>query len=93
MLWKKFNPNKCLGRDILSVRMTKLCSKSTALPLKAIFYVPLQEGKSPNCWKKTYVALLRKNENKNMIKDFRPITLLPIFGKTFERIFFKDLSN
>ena len=28
-----------------------------------------------------------------MLKKYRPISLLPIFGKIFERILFKDLFN
>ena len=31
------------------------------------------------------------NGSKNFLKNYRPITLLPIFGKIYERIIFKEL--
>ena len=34
-----------------------------------------------------------KKEDKNLLKNYRLISLLPIFGKIFERILFKDLFN
>ena len=34
---------------------------------------------------------VHKKEDKNLLKNYRPISLLPIFGKIFERILFKDL--
>ena len=36
---------------------------------------------------------MHEKENKNLLKSYRPIGLLPIFGKVFERILFKDLFN
>ena len=36
---------------------------------------------------------VHKKEDKNLLKNYRPINLLRIFGKIFERILFKDLFN
>ena len=73
--------------------MIKLCSKSTTYPLKLIFEASLQEGTFPSFWKKAIVVPVHKKEDKNLLKIYRPISLLPIFGKIFERILFKDLFN
>ena len=43
--------------------------------------------------KKANVVPVHKKEDKNLLKNYRPISLLPIFGKIFERILFKDLFN
>ena len=37
--------------------------------------------------------LFTKKESKNLLKNYRPISLLPIFGKIYERIIFKELFN
>ena len=85
--------NKSNGWDNLSVRMIKLCSKSIIYPLKIIFEASLQKGTFPSCWKKANVVPVHKKEDRNLIKNCRPISLLPILGKIFERIVFKDLFN
>ena len=61
--------------------------------MKLIFEASLQEGTFPSCWKKANVVPVHKKEDKNLLKNCRPISLLPIFGKIFERILFKDLFN
>ena len=73
--------------------MIKLCGKSITYPLKLIFEASLQEGTFPSSWKKANVVPVHKKENKNLLKNYRPISLPPIFGKIFERILFKDLLN
>ena len=44
-------------------------------------------------WKKANVVPIHKKESKNLLKNYRPISLLPIFGKIYERIIFKELFN
>ena len=71
--------------------MIKLCGKSIVYPLKLIFEASLQGGEFPDYWKNANVVPLHKKESKNLVKNCRPITLLPIFKKIFERVIFKDL--
>ena len=47
------DPNKSHGWDNLLVRKIKLCDDSLIYPLKCIFEGALQEGKYPDCWKKS----------------------------------------
>ena len=37
-------------------------------------------------------SLLTKND-KQLVKNYRPISLLPIFGKIFEKIIFNRIYN
>ena len=39
------------------------------------------------------VVPAHKKESKNLVKNYRAISLLPIFRKIFERVIFKDLIN
>ena len=73
--------------------MIKLCGKSIVYLLKLVFEASLQSGELPDCWKKANVVPVRKKESKNLVKNYRPISLLLIFEKIFERVIFKDIFN
>ena len=90
---KSLNSNKLHGWDKLSIKMVKMCDKTLVYPLKLIFRASIQEGVFPDCWKKANVVPIHKKESKNLLKNYRPISLLPIFGKIYERIIFKELFN
>ena len=70
-----------------------MCNKTLVYPLKLIFKASIQEGVFPDCWKKANVVPIHKKESKSLLKNHRPISLLPIFGKLYERIIFKELFN
>ena len=83
---KTLDPNKAHGCDNISIRMIKICSQSLTLPLKIIFEHSIKKGKFPEIWKKANVVPVHKGEDKMLVKNYRPISLLPIFGKMFERV-------
>ena len=64
--------------------MIKICSESVTIPLKIIFEESL---------KKVNVVLINKKEDKTLIKNYRPISLIPIFGKIFERVIERVIYN
>ena len=47
----------------------------------------------PDDWEKSNVVPTHKRDSKNLIKNYRPISLLPIFSKIFERLIFNSLFN
>ena len=85
------DPNKAHGHDMLSIRMIKLCGNSICKPLSIIFNDCLKEGKFPSDWKKAHVVSVHKKGDKQCLKNYRPISLLPICGKIFERLIYKEL--
>ena len=64
--------------------------KTSVYPIKSIFKASIQEGVFQDCWKKANVLPIHKKESKNLLKNYRPIRLLPIFGKIYERIVSKE---
>ena len=52
-------------------------------PLRILFLSFLEEGVYPNDWKKGNVASIQKNKSKNLIKNYRPISILPVFSEVF----------
>ena len=67
--------------------MVKMCDKPIVYPLKLIFRASIQEGVFPDCRKKANVVPIHKRESKNLLKNYRSISLLPIFGKIYENHF------
>ena len=73
--------------------MIKICSQLLISPLKLIFEQSLQKGKFPEIWKKPNVVPVHKKEDKMLVKNYRPIRLLPILGKMFEKLIYNSLFN
>ena len=73
--------------------MIKICSRSLALPLKIIFEHSLKKDEFPEIWKKTNVVPVHQREDKMLVKNYRRISLLPTFGKMFERVIYNSLFN
>ena len=87
------NTNKTHGPDDISVNMVKLCGQHLCVALKIIFDNVLQTGIVPDQWKVANVTPVHKKNDKQLITNYRPISLLPILAKVFERIIFKNLYN
>ena len=86
-------PNKAHGWDDISIRMTNLCGKSIAFLLKLLFQSSLEKGLFPSDWKKSYIVPVHKKENKNLIKTYRRISLLPSSSKIYESLIFNSVFN
>ena len=71
--------------------MIKTCNESVTIPLKIIFEESLKNGIFPDIWKKGNIIPAHKKEDKTLINNYRPISLLPIFGKIFERVIYNSL--
>ena len=73
--------------------MLLLCDNSVMLPLKIIFRNILFTSIYPDIWKLANVTPIFKKGDKQLIKNYRPISLLPICGKLFEKIIFNYLYS
>ena len=71
--------------------MLKICDKSTCKPLELIFQSCIKHGKFPNKWKLANVVPVHKKSDKQILKNYRSVSLLPIYGKVFERLLYKSL--
>ena len=80
------NINKAHGHYDRLCRTIKLCSKSVVKPL-SIFKNCIDTGTFPDIWKRSNVILVHKKEDKQIVNNYRPVSLLPIFGKTLEKLF------
>ena len=88
---KSLKPTKAHGADDISIRMIQLCGDSITLPLTLIIKFSLMSGTFPDTWKMANIIPVHKKEEKNIVKNYRPISLLPIFAKFFEKLLFNFL--
>ena len=86
-LIRKINPNKPTGSDGISGQMLLLCDESVLLPLQIIFTNILSTSMYPDIWKLANVIPIFKKGDKQLIKNYRPISLLPICGKIFGKVY------
>ena len=66
--------------------MIKLCSKYVVKPL-TIFKNCIGTGTFPDIWKRSNIIPVHKKGDKQIVHNYRPIPLLPIFGKILEKRF------
>ena len=85
------DPNKAHGHDMISIRMLKICGESIHQPLEPIFQASLNDERFPSEWKKANVVPIHKKDDKQILKNYRPVSLLPICAKIFERIIYNRI--
>ena len=85
--------SKSRGYDNISIKMIKICSEPVIIPLRITFQESLKKEIFPEIWKEANVVPIHKKEDNTLIKNYRPISLLPIFGKIFERVIYDSLFN
>ena len=92
LIRKNLDSSRAHGWDNISIKMIKICGESITVPLKIIFEQSLKEKK----WKygkKANIVPVHKKEGKNLIKNYRPVSLLPVFSKIYERVIYNALFN
>ena len=88
----KLNPKKATGADKISVKL--LPTKNTlAEPITDIINTSIKTCTFPNGAKTAQVAPLFKKDNAMTKSNYRPVSLLPIPSKFFEKVLSNQLSE
>ena len=87
---RNLNVNKVHGHDEISIRMMKICDSVITEPLlfsKTVYTVEFFQilGKCLILYQP-----IKKND-KRSVNNYRPVSLLPICGKVFERIIYNNV--
>ena len=85
---RALNVNKAHICDDISIRMIKICDKSLLKPLILLFENSIKDSCYPDIWKRSNIIPVHKKNDKGFVNTYRPISLLPIFGKILEKIMF-----
>ena len=90
---RALNINKAHGHDDISIGMIKISDESLLKPLFILFKNSLKLSYYPDIWKKSNIIPAHKKNDKQLVNNYRPISLLPGFGKIFEKIIFNRICN
>jgi exonuclease III len=84
---RAIDTTKGQGADSIPAIFLKKCSPEISIPLSIIFNKSITEGCFPYHWKKTQITpIFKSGGDQNSIKDYRPISKLPIMSKILEKI-------
>ena len=85
--------NTSVGFHSISVRMLKEVKDYVAPIISSMINIAFSSGSFPNCLKTAYITPIHKKGDRNIATNFRPISVLPLLSKIFERCFEARLSN
>ncbi len=85
--------SKSYGPDMISPRFLKEGSDALTNSLLQLFTMSLRLSKVPKIWKQANVVPIYKKNDQNLTANYRPVSLLSVVVKVFERIIFKYVYN
>ena len=93
-LLSKLCESKATGLDKISAKLLRECPDLIAESLTLIFDQSLLTGIFPDDWKSAKVTPLYKNSGKrNDPANYRPISVIPVVAKVFERVVYDQLYH
>ena len=84
---------KAYGPDSISPRLIKEGGQKMYSLLTNLFNLSLLKKKVPLLWKRANVIPLYKKDDRSLLKNYRPVSLLSCVSKVFEQVIFKHLYN
>ena len=71
--------HKVHGHDNISIWIIKICNRSLLKPLILLFQNSAKISYFPDIWKRSNIIPVHKKNDKQLVENYRPISLLPIF--------------
>ncbi len=90
---KDVNVRKASGPDGISPHLLKVCTDELATPLALIYRQCLVSRVWPSQWKEARVTPVHKKKQRSEPNNYRPISLLSVVSKIFERIISEQLTR
>ena len=74
--------------------MDKICDKSLLKLLTLVNHCLVYHlSCCPDIWKRSYIIPVHKKNDQQLVANYRPIFLLPIFDKILQKIIFNRICN
>lgn len=90
---KSLKDTNSTGYDEIPTKLLKQCVVQIALPLSYLINFSFEQGCFPNRLKLTIVKPLFKKGDPSEIKNYRPIALIPVLSKIFEKAMYNKINN
>ena len=90
---KQLVTSKATGVDKIPAKVLKLSADIIAPSLTTIFNQSLHTGIFVNEWKLACVKPIYKSEDRTKCENYRPISILPVVSKIFEKEIFQQLYS
>lgn len=87
----KLDVTKSAGSDGISPYFISKSAKNLAYPLTNLFNMSLKKGIFPTKFKEAIIIPIHKTGSKSNIANYRPISILTVFSKLFERIVYDQI--
>ena len=84
---------KATGVDGISAYLLKSVAPEVAPSLAKIFNISISSGEIPNEWKKAIVTPVPKSRSAKLPSDYRPISVLPVIVKVYEKMIHRQLFS
>lgn len=89
---KELNPNKAPGHDLITGKLIKELPIRAKYVIQQLFNAILKTSHYPSTWKLAKIIMIPKpGKDKTQIKSYRPISLLPILSKLFEKLLLEKI--
>uniref|UniRef100_A0A1Y1LAN8 Reverse transcriptase domain-containing protein n=1 Tax=Photinus pyralis TaxID=7054 RepID=A0A1Y1LAN8_PHOPY len=85
--------SKCIGSDGISLKMLIICCPLILPHLVFLFNSCMVSGIFPEAWKLANITPLPKIKHPVSFSDLRPISILPVLSKVFERILTEQINT
>ena len=93
LMLSKLSVAKACGIDGISAKLLKYAAAVISDPLCTIFNKSLSSGIFPDSWKIAKIFPIYKGNIKNDPNNYRPISVLPILAKVFEKLVFDQIYS
>ena len=85
--------SKAHGCDDISIRMIKICDQLIVKSLSIFDQNCLNSRNFSDIWKNSNIVLVHKKVDKQIVNNYRPVSLLPVCGKILERLVFNSVFD
>ena len=90
---KNINVSKSSGLEDISSFIVKEAFKFLIPEITYMYNLSIRLSKFPTAWKQALVVPIPKSGNLTLVKNYRPISLLPLPGKILEKLVHQQLST
>jgi len=90
---RNIDVKKALGPDNISPYVLRKCASQLAAPLAQLFNTCIDQQLWPKQWKKARVVAVHKKNSRTCVNNYRPISLLSVVGKIYEKIICERLAD